>query len=171
MSTIAVKEVQTPRRGGGHRIPSSLTERPDSRVYLANLPNHSATAGLVGYTPQLQELIRDALPITWYLIDKQGLGCDRVVHLFYANPKESLQVNSERLLELLEGLSMTDHIWVPVSTSHSMILHAFRNILPELKYLHLASVPMLYVGDNANRRSLKAMADMCKMPFYFHALY
>ncbi|UXD86603.1 hypothetical protein [Thalassolituus hydrocarboniclasticus] len=156
---------------GIQRVPPALSGRTDASVYIVNLPSDSASLGLVGYTPQLSELIEDAMPLVWHLLARQSLPEQLPVYLFYVNPRDQIGTNAARLLQLLKLMSGKAQIWVPVSTSHSAILHSLRLILPEAATLDLNHSSLLYVGDNANRKPMKAMAEACGMSFCFHALY
>ncbi|MCA6060247.1 hypothetical protein HUF18_10700 [Thalassolituus sp. ST750PaO-4] len=166
-------ELLSPERGGAgiQRVPSTLSGRADACVYIVNLPADSASLGIVGYTPQLSELIEDAMPLVWHLLARQSLSEQLPIYLFYVNPRDQIGTNAARLLQLLQLMSGKAQIWVPVSTSHSAILHSLRLILPEAVRLDLNYSSLLYVGDNANRKPMKAMAEACGMPFCFHALY
>ncbi len=171
-STAASPELSSPERGGAgiQRVPATLSGRADACVYIVNLPADSAALGIVGYTPQLSELIEDAMPLVWHLLARQSLSEQRPIYLFYVNPRDQIGTNAARLLQMLQLMSGKAQVWVPVSTSHSAILHSLRLILPEAVKLDLNHSSLLYVGDNANRKPMKAMAEACGMSFCFHAL-
>lgn len=155
----------------GFRLPPSLMKGLRGSAYLANVPVNPDQNSLVGCTPQISELIEDSLPLVWHLISRAGLSDTMPVCFIYINPRLPLQENARAVLQLLQQLEGIQAAVVPVSASHTAILHSFRLILPELKGRRLAQVQLLYIGDNANRRPMAAMAGECGMPFAYHALY
>ncbi|WP_430461621.1 hypothetical protein ACQUQU_02240 [Thalassolituus sp. LLYu03] len=150
---------------------SAVLRRGSEHAFVVNMPDNPREQGIVGFTPQLSELIDDAWPILWHLLDRQGLSRSLPVYLFYVNPRERIEDNATRLLALMTSLSGKQAVCVPLSTSHAAILHSLRMVLPELRKLRLSGTHWLYIGDSANRRPLEAMARDCRMPFAFHALY
>ena len=138
---------------------------------VLNAPESTAGSGVSVLLPPLSELIDDAWPVLWHLIERQTPGSGLPVYLFYVNPRDPVEENASRLLSFLRTLHKKKAVWAPLSTSHAAILHAMRMILPELTQLRLADVHFLYMGDNANRKPLEAMAADSCMPFAFHALY
>lgn len=165
----AVNRLQTTTFFNAFAVPEGLSGRK-AQVYLHNIPDCPQTGGLIGYTPQLRELIRDVMPLVWHLSERHHLT-DRVVQLFYANPKESLVYNTQRLLKLMQSLRNTNHILVPVSSSHSMIFHTLRQVVPCAQEMQLDDVSLFYIGDQANRNPLQAISSTCDMSFFFHAQY
>ena len=165
----AVNRIQAAEVFNAYVVPEALSCR-QSQVFLHNIPNNQSGAGLLGYTPQLSELIRDVMPLVWHLAERHDLA-HRSVQLFYANPKESLVYNTQRMLKLMQSLRNTNHILVPVSSSHSMIFHTLRQVVPCAREMQLDDVSLFYIGDLANRNSLQAISSTCDMSFYFHAQY
>lgn len=166
----ALTQLRTPGWVSGLLIPASMVGRNNAQVYLANLPDNSSSAGLMGYTPQVRELIEDVMPLVWHLVERHQLE-DRPIHLFYANPRESLVHNTQRMLKLLQQLQGTDHILVPISSNHSMIFHTLRQVVPCAQEMNLTDVSLFYIGDQANRNPLQAISSTCEMSFFFHAQY
>ena len=157
--------------GAGLPVPASLTGKSDRGVYLANLPSRQTGGELVGYTPRLQDLIEDAMPLFWHILERNLIESDRPVHLFYINSSESLQENGRRLIDLFTRLSGTDRICLPISSCHSMLVNTFRFALPYLRGMELDDVALVYLGENANRRTMETVSKECGMAFYFHAFY
>jgi hypothetical protein len=153
----------------GYPVPETLTGRSQAQVYLNNLPD-TTSSGLIGYTPQIQELVEGVMPLVWHLADRHQLN-GRVVQLFYANPRESLVHNTQRLLKLMQQLQGSNHILVPLSSSHSMIFHTLRQVVPCAQEMNLEDVSLFYIGDQANRNPLQAISSTCDMSFFFHAQY
>lgn len=153
------------------QVSTAVVRRGSDHVCVVNLPDNPQQQGVVGMTPQLAELIDDAWPLLWHLLERQRLPRTLPVYLFYVNPRDPVEDNATRLLSLLRSLEGKRAVWVPLSTSHAAILHCLRMILPRLLQMDLFTVHLLYIGDSANRRPLEAMAVECHMPFAFHALY
>lgn len=154
--------------GGAMLLPPSVVGQ--HQVYLNNAPDSSSASGLFGYTPQIQELIGDVMPLVSHMAERHGLE-NRPVQLFYANPRESLVHNTQKLLKLLQALQNTNHILVPVSPNHSMIFHTLRQVVPCAQQMQLEEVSLFYIGDQANRNPLQAISSTCDMTFFFHAQY
>ena len=165
----AVSQLHGGAMFGAYAVPESLSGRA-AQVYLHNIPDDQSGAGLIGYTPQLRELIQDVMPLVWHLVERHQLQ-NRSVQLFYANPKESLVYNTQRLLKLMQSLRNTNHILVPISSSHSMIFHTLRQVVPCAQEMQLDDVSLFYIGDQANRNPLQAISSTCDMSFFFHAQY
>lgn len=166
MSTSAAGLLREPLQ-----VSTAVVRRGHDHVCVVNLPDNPQQQGVVGMTPQLGELIDDAWPLLWHMLDRQRLPRTLPVYLFYVNPREPVEDNATRLFSLLQSLQGKRAVWVPLSTSHAAILHSLRMILPRLRQLNLYAIHLLYIGDSANRRPLEAMAAECHMPFAFHALY
>lgn len=161
----------SPVYAGGHPVPSTLTGKSDRGVYLANLPIRQKGSELVGYTPRLQDLIEDAMPLFWHILERNLIESDRPVHLFYVNSAEPLQENGRRLIDLFTRLSGTDRICLPISSCHSMLVNTFRFAMPYLREMDLDEVALVYIGENANRKTMSTVSKECGMAFYFHAFY
>ncbi len=155
----------------GHPVPASLTGKSDRGVFLANLPSRQQGSELVGYTPRLQDLIEDAMPLFWHILERNLIESERPVNLFYVNPADSLQENGRRLIDLFTRLSGTDRICLPISSCHSMLVNTFRFALPYLREMDLDKVALVYIGENANRKTMETVSKECGMAFYFHAFY
>ena len=167
----AVLKHQDAGMGAGHPVPVALTGRPEKRTYLANLPVHNGRAGLIGYTPQLQELISDAMPVAWHVMDRRERGSEQPLHLFYVNPRESLECNASRLAEFLRCLAGKHRTWLPLSSSHTLILPTMLMCMPQLVGCELSSLTLLHIGDCALRPGLELFARDSGMSYCFHALY
>jgi len=165
----AISQLHTSAVSGGFSLSEHLTGRK-APVYINNLPDARGDSGLSGCTPQLQELIRDVMPLVWMMMDRHQLQ-ERAVQLFYANPRESLVYNTQKLLKLMQELRGSNHVLVPVSANHSMIFHTLRQVVPCAREMHLEDVSLFYIGDQANRNPLQAISSTCDMSFYFHAQY
>ena len=170
-SLIPESQVSMNPGAAGHPVPSSLTGKTDRGVYLANLPSRQQGSELVGYTPRLQDLIEDAMPLFWHVLERNLIESERPVHLFYVNPANSLQENGRRLIDLFTRLSGTDRICLPISSCHSMLVNTFRFALPYLREMELGEVALVYIGENANRKTMETVSKECGMAFYFHAFY
>jgi len=155
----------------GFRLPPSLMRGIRGYAYLANVPVNPDQASLAGCTPQISELVDDTLPLVWHLMSRHSMNDAMPVCFIYINPRQHLTDNAEALLQLLQGLDGMEAAVVPVSGSHASILHSFRIILPQLKRHNLSRIRFMYIGDNANRRPMEAIAGDCHMPLFYHALY
>ncbi|WP_370315147.1 hypothetical protein [Thalassolituus sp.] len=155
----------------GHLVPVALTGQSGKQVFLTNLPAQSGRSGLVGYTPQLQELIAEAMPFAWHVLDRQKAAADQPLHLFYINPKEPLESNVDRLVDFLRSLAGTHRTWLPLSSSHTMMMHTLLLSLPQLVGIELSSLTLLHIGDNALHPGLELLARNHGMGYCFHALY
>lgn len=164
----ALRQLAEARLTSAVPVPQVFAGRP--QVYLNNLPDSPSSSGLLGYTPQIQELIEDVMPLVGHLAERHQL-LNRAVQLFYANPKESLVHNTQRLLKLLQRLQGSNQILVPISASHSMIFHTLRQVVPCAREMQLEDVSLFYIGDQANRNPLQAISSTCDMSFFFHAQY
>lgn len=153
---------------GGMLLPSPIAGQ--ANVFLNNTPDSSSASGLYGYTPQVRELIDDVMPLVAHMAERHQLE-HRVVQLFYANPRESLVHNTQKLLKLLQALQGSNHILVPLSSNHSMIFHTLRQVVPCAQQMQLEDVSLFYIGDQANRNPLQAISSTCDMTFFFHAQY
>ena len=162
---------QVATSAGGHPVPSALTGKSDRGVYLANLPTRQKGSELVGYTPRLQDLIEDAMPLFWHILERNLIESDRPVHLFYVNSAEPLQENGRLLIDLFTRMSGTDRICLPISSCHSMLVNTFRFAMPYLREMDLDEVALVYIGENANRKTMSTVSKECGMAFYFHAFY
>ncbi|MAD46216.1 MAG: hypothetical protein CMI02_06350 [Oceanospirillaceae bacterium] len=140
-------------------------------AWLSNVPLHADQQSLAGCTPQISELIEDTLPLVWHLMSRNGLTGAVPVCFIYINPRTPLADNAAALLSLLDQLDGMEAAVVPVSASHTAILHSVRLALPELTARRLEQIQFLYIGDNANRRAMEAMASESRMRFAYHALY
>lgn len=169
MATIQASSLSTVHPAG--RLSGVRKKRRTGSAYIANLPADPCTQGIVGYTPLLSELIDDALPVVWHLMDRSGISAALPVYLFYVNPRAPLADNATALSDLLLMLDGCQAVWVPVSTSHAAILHTLRLVMPAPDNPDLQQVHLLYIGDSANRRSMATIAADSSMPFAFHALY
>lgn len=154
----------------------SIPDRKGRGVYLSNLPSYSeATSSegrsLIGYTPQLKELIEDSMPLFWHMLERNNLNQELPIFLFYINPKETIRANAEKLICFYERLEGTDCICLPVSNCHSVLLNTYETALSSLEYMDLSSVTLVYIGDDSNQRVMSRIAKEAGMPFYFHALY
>lgn len=165
----AVNRMQATDVFNACEIPEALSGR-QSPVFLHNAPDGQAGSGNVSDTRPLRELIQGVMPLVWHLAERHGLS-ERAVQLFYANPKDSLVYNTQRMLKLMQHLRHTNHILVPFSSSHSMIFHTLRQIVPCAQEMQLDDVSLFYIGDQANRNALQAISSTCDMSFYFHAQY
>lgn len=149
-----------------------LSNSQETAVYLTNLPTLSGEgSGLIGLTPSIKALIEDIMPLLGYLLERNNLNCGLPIYLFYANPKEPISSNAEKLLALHEKLAGVDCICLPISNCHSLMIHVFNAVIMELRMLNTTSTRLIYIGDNANKRAMSKVAQESGMPFYFHALY
>lgn len=151
--------------------PAAVYRRDGLAASVVNIPDDPKRQGVVGFTPQLSQLIDDAWPLIWHQMDRIGATASLPLYFFYVNPRDPVADNAAALLSLLTSCQGRPLVWAPLSTSHATILHTLRLILPELSTLDLQQATLLYVGDNANRAPLQAMAKQSRIPFSFHALY
>ncbi len=172
--TATVTAVKTPVRRvspPGVPLPASAMSGISAAVYIANLPDDPGGQGIAGYTPQLRELVDDALPLVTYLLKRQDIGASLPVFFFFINSRLSLAENAVALTAFLHTLNGQQAAWVPLSANHTALLHTLRMVLPEYAERQMKGLHLLYIGDNANRASMAAVAESCAMPFAYHALY
>lgn len=139
-------------------------------IKLINLPavNSDETDE---HSRHLHNLVDDVIPIINHVVRFHQLQAFQRIHVFWLDPRQSLEDAGRQLLEFLAGLSGSRCLWVPLTSSHSSLVNAMSMVLPGLQCLDLASVVMIYIGDHGNCMPMRRMAEVCHMPFYFQASF
>ena len=121
------------------------------------------------HSRHLRNLVDGVVPVINHVVRFHHLQAFQRIHVFWLDPRQSLEDAGRQLLEFLAGLSGTRGLWVPLTSSHSALVNAMSMVLPGLQCLDLSSVVMVYIGDHGNCMPMRRMADVCRMPFYFQA--
>jgi len=166
MAAVSLKEDLA--SGTGLPVPTALIGRSGKKVYIANRP---AYQGSDGYDPHLQDMIAEAVPFACHVMERQVPASVEPLHLFYIDPKESLDFNVTRLVGFLRSLCGTKRTWLPLSSSHTMMMHTLLLSLPQLVGLDLSSLTLMHIGDNGQHPGLELLARNHGMGYCFHALY
>ncbi|GGY38445.1 hypothetical protein GCM10011297_09520 [Bacterioplanes sanyensis] len=151
-------------------VPESLTGSAGRRVYIGNLPDDSEA--LTGFTPQVQELIRDAVPVADLVLARHERSQVGPLYLFFINPRLSASHNAALLARFLTDPRFQPGCLAPVAASHAAVVHSFRLLaatpVDHSRYRHST---LLYLGDTANQRAMQRFSQQLGMMFRFQALY
>ncbi|ASP40744.1 hypothetical protein CHH28_19630 [Bacterioplanes sanyensis] len=151
-------------------VPETLSSGARRRVYLCNLPD--GTDSLAGFTPQIKELILDALPVADMVLARQEQYRDWPLYLFFINPRLSASYNASLLSRFLAEQRHQPGCLAPVAASHAAVVHSFR-LLASTPGDHdrFRQMALLYLGDTANQRAMQRFSQQMGMAFRFQALY
>lgn len=164
------------RLGTAHAVPATISlpvsmhQHPGARVLLANVPYEPATTSLIGMTPQIQELVSEAMPTIWHCLERESVAMVWPVLLFFVNPRASAMQNANCWAQVMQSIGGHPHVLVPVSSSHSMIVSMLKE-WADWPSPACTEHALLYVGDAANKNTLQQICTQSQMTFFFHALY
>ncbi len=151
-------------------VPASLAGSTRRQVYICNLPDDSDA--LAGFTPQVQELIRDAVPVADLVLARQEHSQGWPLYLFFVNPRLSASHNATLLARFLSDQRLQPGCLAPIAASHAAVVHSFRLLaatpVDHSRYRHTT---LLYLGDTANQRAMQRFSQQLGMMFRFQALY
>ncbi len=154
------------------RIPEEFITSPGWSVKLVQIPvPYAGDVSDEETTARIQLLAENLLPTAVHMANFYHLPQSQWLNLVYTDSRSSIEENSNLLLGFLSRISGQQELWVPLASSHSMLLNVLGRILPQLQSMDLSRNPLLYIGDHANFPAFKRLAESCDMPIFCQATY
>ena len=152
-------------------IPEEFVTSPGWSVKLINPAVAANQPASPANDSRVQNMADDLLPTAVHMANFYHLPFGESLNMVYIDSRSGIEENAAVLLRFLTEISGSHQAWIPLAASHSLLLNALQQILPQIQQLDLSSNPLLYIGDYANFTSIRHIGDVCDMPVFCQATF
>jgi len=159
----------------GNLYPAQITSMPAGsvgwQVKLLNTNEAPGNNAAMDADSRVRVFAENLMPTVAHMANFYHLPFAQTLNLVYLDCTRSLGECAATLLGVLRDLSGKNEAWIPLASSHSLLMNAMRLVLTELHNLDLRHTSLLYIGDYANFAAVREFGHDCNMPVFCQATY